>query len=187
MTTYMQAHEFLRPIPYHALTPGAIEAVEAMKVEGDARLAARVVDRLMSKVVTKHGNPRRPVDDYDGDAVTANARRLLARALDLGFTARLHDLGSACMVEGYRLAPKKVGFRAWWTRGSADGASWHEPWRYEVVPDKRAIGIDQKARTAKVGYRGAGTTTERLAIVATPWGKPINHTVLGRLLDEYDA
>lgn len=181
MAVYKEDHRFSVPIPAHALTPGALEGVEAMK-----RMALeRDIDRICAKIITKHGNP--PREAYDGDPVTANARKLLERALGIGFTARLHDLGDACMVEGYRLTPAKVGFRAWWTRGSADGASWHEPWRYEVQRDDRPIGIDQKARTGKVGYRGAGLGTEHLRIVATPWGKPINHTELGHRLDEYDA
>ena len=181
MTTYVYGHEFLRPPPYHTLTPGALEAVEVMKRLG----VARRLDREMDRIVIKHGNPKRV--PYDGDPVTRNARALLRRAEAAGFTARLHDLGDACMVEGYRLAPEKVGFRAWWTRGSADGASWHEPWRYEMQRDDRPIGIDQKARTGKVGYRGAGLGTEHLRIVGTPWGLPINHTELNARLALYDA
>ncbi|QDP45568.1 hypothetical protein SEA_FUZZBUSTER_84 [Microbacterium phage FuzzBuster] len=190
MSTYANAHEFARPVPYHALTPGALEAVEMMKRMG----ADRIVDKICAGIVTKHGNPRKVL--FAGDAVTTNARKLLARAEAAGFTARLHDLGDGCMVEGYRLEPEKVGFRAWWSMStsrtgvqsiSADGASWHEPWRYEMRRDDRPIGIDQKARTGKVGYRGAGLASEHMRIVATPWGLPINHTELDARLAPYDA
>lgn len=181
MTTYVYGHEFLRPPPAHTLTPGALEAVESVKRHG----MARRLDKEVARIVIAHGNPPRVA--YEGEAVTRNARALLRKAEAAGFTARLHDLGDGCMVEGYRLSPERVGFRAWWTRGQADGATWHEPWRYEMVEDTRPIGIDQKAKTGKVGYRGAGLGTQRLSIVATPWGKPLTYTQLNARLDDYDA
>jgi len=187
MSVYAKAHEFSRPVPFHALQPGALEAVQRMKEEGDTRLAARAVDRIMAKVHTKHGNPRRKDSGYEGVRVTPMARRMLAKAEAAGFTARVHELDRGCMVEGYRLEPEKVGFRAWWDEGSADGASWHEPWRYEMMRDDRPVGVNKTALVALAGKRAAGLGAEHLRIVGTPWGLPIDHTTLGKRLAEYDA
>lgn len=115
---------------------------------------------------------------YTPDPITAAARRLLADAEAAGFTAQLLSGEDWCVVEGHRLPAERVGFRAWWRRGKADGGTWHEPWRYELIEDTRVVAIDEKKRVGKVGYRSPGVGTQRLSIVGTPWGIPLGITAL---------
>lgn len=108
VTTYQFAHEFHRPVPYHALVPSSLAAVEAMQ----RVVASSRIDQVMASIVTEHGNPR--IDPFDGDVVAPFARLMLAKAEQAGFTAQLLELPRGCVVEGYRRradgAP--VAFRA---------------------------------------------------------------------------
>lgn len=166
--------EFAKPIPLHALTDGALEAVESMRRMGRDRL----LEREITRIVTKHGRPARP--RWQGEVVTANARRLLALAEASGFTAHLLTDDERCVVEGYRLAPEKVGFRASWLRGSAGGFAWCTPWRYELVEDTRPVEVNKLTRTGKEGTRSPGVGSERLAITGTPWGLSVSWAELQR-------
>lgn len=167
MATYIRGHEFVIPRPLHALTDGALQAVESMRLAG----LARTLEREVALIVTKHGAPA--ASQWVGDPVSRNARALLATALEAGWTAQLLVENDACTVEGYRLAPTKVGFRASWLRGSAHAFAWCSPWRYELIQDDRPIGKDAKALTGKVGYRSPGMGTTRLSLTGSPWGVKI--------------
>ena len=57
-------------------------------------------------------------------------------------------------------------------------ATWHEPWRYELIDDTRPIAIDARSHTGKVGYRSLGMGTQRMSITGTPWGIGIGITAL---------
>lgn len=180
MASYVEGLEFARPVPVHALTPGALAAVEAHRA-----MAARTrLDRLMAQVVTRVGRPA-PIP-YDGERVTASARSLAALGEAAGFTVRTHELVDGCMVEGLRRADR-VGWRAWWIAGKTDGASWHEPLRFEMVDDTREIAMDATARVGKKGYRSAGMGTRRLSQVASPHGVPVNVTELRKRIEGYHA
>jgi len=184
--TYQSSHGlFAMPIPLHAQTDAAREAVRSMQRMAHERQVQRMVGgwtdgrgEHRGGIVTKHGNP--PASVWEGDPVSRNARALLTLAEENGFTAHLLVAGDHCIVEGYRLEPDKLGFRAGWLRGSADVFVWCTPWRYEIISDERPIGIDQKARTGKVGYRGAGMGTTRLSIVGSPWGVKVTYVELQR-------
>jgi len=188
MATYRSSFGALAmPTPLHALTPAALAAVEAHRLMGLEKVLQREVHGWIDGrgdrrggIVTKHGNPKRSA--WEGEPVTANARRLLALAEASGFTAHLLVEVERCIVEGYRLAPRKEGFRATWVRGSATGGgfAWCTPWRYEEQDDDRPVGIDAKARTGKVGYRSPGVDRRHLRIVGSPWGLPVTWTELQR-------
>lgn len=192
MVTYQASHGAIAmPIPLHAQTDAARAAVEAHRLIGIEQRVQREVhgwedgrgDRR-GGIVTKHGNPKRST--WEGDPVTANARRLLASAEAAGFTAHLLVESERCIVEGYRLTPRKEGFRATWVRGSAAGGgfAWCEPWRYEIQDDDRPVGVDAVARVGKVGYRSPGVDRRHLRIVGSPWGLPIGYTELARRVRE---
>lgn len=188
MATYRSSFGHIAvPTPMHALTPGALAAVEAHRLMGLEKTLQREVHGWIDGrgdrrggIVTKHGNPK--PSGWVGDPVSRNARSLLNDAEAAGFTAHLLVEAERCIVEGYRLAPRKEGFRATWVRGSAAGGgfAWCTPWRYEEQDDDRPVGIDQKARTGKVGYRGAGLARRHLRIVGSPWGLPVTYAELLR-------
>jgi hypothetical protein len=188
MATYRSSFGALAiPTPAHALTPGAVAAVEAHRLIGLERSLQREVHGWIDGrgdrrggIVTKHGNPKR--SPWEGDPVTPNARRLLASAEAAGFTAHLIVEAERCIVEGYRLAPRREGFRATWVRGAASGGgfAWCEPWRYEIQDDDRPVGVDSVALVGKVGYRSPGVDRRHLRIVGSPWGLPIGYTELAR-------
>lgn len=163
--------EFAKPIPVHAQTPEALAAVEAHRRQG----IERRLQKDAATIVTDHGTP--PVRPYPGGVVTRNARALAARAKAAGFDVKVLEFPDSCRVEGLH-RDRRVGFTATWTRGRAGGASWHEPWRYGIVEDRRPVGVNAKTRTALAGKRGAGMGTTRLAILASPRGLPINHATL---------
>lgn len=181
MATYQRGHEFAMPIPLHAQTDAALEAVESMRLMG----RARTLERSVARIVTKHGNP--PPSRWEGEVVTRNARALLKLAEGAGFTAHLLVGEESCTVEGYRLAPEKVGFRAWWHRGSAGGFAWCTPWRYELVEDTREVAVNKLTRTGKEGYRSPGVGSSRLAITGTPWGLKVTWAELQRRVRAADA
>lgn len=174
---FLDAPEFARPIPVHAQTPGALAAVASVRRLGVETRLQRVLDAL----VTDHGRPR--VIPYEGDVVTRNARALVALAEAAGFETKLLAFPASCRVEGYN-ADRALGFRATWTRGRADGATWNTPWRYGIVEDRRPVGVNAKTRTALAGKRGAGMGTTRLAILGSPWGLAITHSELTSRLQE---
>lgn len=181
MTTYafrdargdviLLAPEFAKPYPVHAQQESSIAAVEAMRRYG----IERRLQKDAATIVTDHGRP--PVRPYPGDVVTRNARALAERAKAADFDVKVLEFPDSCRVEGLHRG-RRVGFTATWTRGRAGGASWHEPWRYGIVEDRRPIGVNAKTRTALAGKRAAGIGTTRLAILASPWGLPINHATL---------
>lgn len=186
MVTYQSSFGALAmPLPLHTLTPGAREAVEGHKALAAERRVHRMVHGWIDGrgvqqggLVTKHGRPRTEV--WEGDPVTRNARSLLALAEERGFTAQMLVVGAQCVVEGYRLQPERMGFRASWLKGSAGGFAWCAPWRYELVRDERPVGVDKIAHTGKVGYRSPGVDVEHLALVASPWGIKVSYTELVR-------
>lgn len=162
--------EFAKPIPVHAQTPEALEAVESVRRAGRA---ARL-QREVSALATDHGTPR--IRRYDG-GIPANARRLEKAARAAGFDVRVLDMIDGCRIEGHH-AQRRVGFRATWTEGKADGASWHAPWKYTLVNDERPVGVNKLTRTGLANKRPAGVGTTRLAIIASPRGIAITHTEL---------
>lgn len=200
------AHDLGMPTPVHALRESSLAAVESMRQAG----LARRVDRLMAKITRDVGRP--PADEvetwlvtpqrrwriggkmvtvitgapYAPDPITDAARRLMALAEEVGFEVKLLSGVSWCRVEGLR-REERCGFRATWTEGAADIATWHEPWRYELIEDTRTVAVDQKARVGKAGHRSPGVGVERLSIVASPWGVPIGVTALTARLKGYRA
>lgn len=173
--------EFAKPIPMHALTDGALQAVESMRVMG----VARRLEREIARIVTKHGAP--PPSTWEGDPVTRNARSLLALAETSGFVAHMLVDGEQCVVEGYRLEPEKVGFRATWRRGAASGFAWCTPWRYALIDDNRPVAFDSRTKVGKAGYRSPGMGTTRLSIVGSPWGLKVTYAELQRRVRAADA
>lgn len=168
--------EFSRPTPVHTLEPSALAAVESVRRLG----AEKRLDAEVARIVTKVGRPK--VIPYEGDPVTASARRLLALAEAAGFTAQLLTTHDSCTVEGHH--PDRVGFRALWVRGASKSATWHEPWRYEIIRDDRPIAVDSRTKTGKAGHRSPGMGRDRLSIAGTPWGIGIGVTELTKRLRE---
>lgn len=196
--------EFVKPIPAHAQTPGALMAVEAVRAAGKAKRWA-----LEEDYVTDHGVP--PVEPYErpeirrwttkkgkrksaptgvmlpADPVTAGARALLVLAEERGFVAQIIALADRCTVEGYDAAAG-VAFRAYWRRGSADGGSWHErAYRYTLVSDSRPVGVHKTAYVGLAGKRPAGVGTTRLSIIGSPMGIPCNITEITRRVKEHGS
>lgn len=167
------APEFEKPIPVHAQIAQAIREKEAAAAP---RVPTLVED--VDALVTDHGLPK-----YYRGPVPANARKLVALAEAAGFETKTLVHRTGCRVEGYN-ADRALGFRATWTRGRADGASWCTPWRYGIVEDRRPVGVNKLTRTALAGKRGAGMGTQRLAILGSPWGLSITHSELTSRLQE---
>lgn len=165
--------EFAKPAPAHTLTPGAEAAVESVRRLGHERRAERVI----SSLVTDVGNPH--VTPYDGP-VPAAAKRVGALAERHGFTITLHKTRAGVSLHGVNRV-RGVGFAAHWAYGKTTGGSWHEKReRYAVIEDARPIGIDEKARVGKKGFRSPGMGTQRLKLVASPRGIPCNITEIER-------
>lgn len=170
---FLSAPEFAMPIPVHAQIAQAIRAEEAAR-------APRVnVDAILEKLVTDHGTP--PM--YRG-GIPANARKLVALAESAGFETRVGEGRIGCRVEGYN-AGRALGFTATWERGRAKGATWHTPWRYGLVEDRRPFGVDARTKLSKAGHRHPrGASDTRLAILGSPWGLAITHSELTSRLQE---
>jgi hypothetical protein len=163
--------EFARPIPAHALTEGALEAVEAVRAAGRAKR----LDATVAGLVLEHGNPA-PVEPYEGDVVTPGARSLMALAAMQGFDVKLDELADRCVVSGIR---RDCGFSVEWLRGRASKATWHEPrLRYAMMRDTRPVGVSARDRVALAGNRGAGLGEYHLTIVASPHGVVVNLTTV---------
>lgn len=165
------APEFARPIPTHAQSAEAADAVEAVRREGRASR----LQRAAASLVTDHG--RAPIRSTGKDPVTANARKLAALAEANGFEVKILSDAGSCRVEGHH-AQRRQGFTASWVAGRATVASWHEPWRYAIVEDKRSVKVNALTRTALAGHRAAGVGTLRLALLGSPLGLPLTHTAL---------
>lgn len=166
--------EFGRPTPVHTLRAHV----------RDHELAMANLDRRVDAIVAEFGRVGDAVDAqaYDGEVETAGARRLLALARENGFTAQIIVSGDLCTVEGHH--PSRVGFRAYWTRGAADGGSWHAPWAYAMIHDERSVEMDAKAHVGKKGHRTTGQGPHRMSIVASPRGVASNVTEISRRIRE---
>lgn len=174
MASYVYGMEFGKPVPVHALRAHV----------HDHELAMANLGRRLDAQIASLGRIAEVVDAqaYDGEVETAGARRLLALAKDNGFTAQMLLSGDTCCVEGHH--PSRVGFRAWWTRGSADGGSWHAPWEYAMIHDEREVRMDKTAHVSLKGYRTTGQGPHRMTIVASPRGVASNVTEISRRIRE---
>lgn len=213
MPLYAQDHRIAMPIPAHAQTDGAREAVEVMISLG----VQRRIERELSSMVTNHGRP--PVEPYvkilmreeeyeDAyltkkgklkvvtrtrlvptgevevlDPVTAAAKRLLADADARGWRTNLITLTDRCAVEAVR---GTVAFRAVWVRGKAAGARWFErDYRYEYIDDPRPEPkVSAVSRLSLAKRRPVGVSKHHLKVVASPQGVPIAMTTLARRIKE---
>ena len=166
----VSAPEFAMPIPVHAQIAQAQRAHDAAGPQSVAELVA--------DLVTDHDLPR-----YYRGPVPRNARALVALAESAGFETKTLTHRTGHRVEGYN-AGRALGFTATWERGRAKGATWHTPWRYGVIEDRRPVGVNKTSRTGLAGKRAAGMGTTRLAILGSPWGLAITHSELTSRLQE---
>ena len=166
----VSAPEFAMPIPVHAQIAQAQRAHDAAGPQSVAELVA--------DLVTDHDLPR-----YYRGPVPRNARALVALAESAGFETKTLAHWTGHRVEGYN-AGRALGFTATWERGRAKGATWHTPWRYGVIEDRRPVGVNKTSRTGLAGKRAAGMGTTRLAILGSPWGLAITHSELTSRLQE---
>lgn len=180
MSTYRADHRLARPTPLHALRPGSLAAVERMRAAGSSHR----VDRAVAALVRSHPRPE-PVSGEAVGKVPAAAAGLASLAASRGFEVRTDHVGDLLVVSGLQAATR-VGFKASWRNGRTIGASWHEPWRYELVRDDRPVGVNANTRTGLAGKRPAGVGRERLRLVGTPWGQGLNVTALADRLMGYD-
>jgi hypothetical protein len=174
-------NEFGRPTPLHVLR--AREAERALLALPSS------IERRVDAQVAEFGRVTQIVAEvWHGEVVTAGAKRLQALADEAGFTTHIIERPEMCVVEGLlRLADTWCGFRARWVRGSADGGSWHAPWKYEMITDTRPFGLDETARIAKVGHRDPRTAhygDQRINLTACPGGMPMNVTEITRRVRE---
>ena len=163
------------PTPAHALTPAALEAVESMRRYGHERQRERAVALL----VTKHGHKR--AIPYDGPLVPAAARTTERKAKAAGFETTMHETAAGCSLHGVH-RKRGVGFAAHWHRGKTSGGTWHErreTWKLVDI-SSRPIGVDQRAKTTKVGCRHDANDKTRLVLTASPRGIPLGITEIER-------
>lgn len=179
---------FGKPPPPHTMTPEAEEARLAMRRLGEQRRLAAIGSSLVTergqhvepyaptRIVrtwrtTKSGKKKLESEELvPADVRPAAAIALEKRAAAAGWKTNLFTTPGdvRTVVEGVRGA---VAFRAVWLRGRAESGTWHErAWRYELVEDRRPVGVSKLTRVALAGKRGAGMGTTCLAIVASPWG-----------------
>lgn len=157
------------PVPLHALRASSVAAVEAHRALASAEWMERALARLVREPLGGDAEGE-AVEPYEGDVVTANARKLHAVAVAAGFTAQVLELADRCVVEGYRQRPRFVAFRASWVRGSAGRGTWHEPWRFEEVDDPRTVKVSESSRLARAKHRAAGVPPRHMRQTASPWG-----------------
>ena len=169
----VSAPEFAMPIPVHAQIA---QAQRALDVAGPSRVQS--VAEVVADLVTDHDLPR-----YYRGPVPRNARGLVALAESAGFETKTLAHRTGHRVEGYHAA-RALGFTATWERGRAKGATWHTPWRYGVIEDRRPVGVNKTSRTGLAGKRAAGMGTTRLAILGSPWGLALTHSELTNRLQE---
>lgn len=175
MPLYHGEPRLAKPAKQHTLTAAAEYARTAhrrhayLKANGGA-------------LVTDHGRP--PWVPFTGDVVPSAARTLQRLAESAGFDVRVHERRDGCTVEGLH-AGLRLGFRAHWTRGRTDGASWHEPLRFAMIEDHRTVETTPTfGNVAKAGHRAAGMDTRHLVQVSSPHGMPANITTLTAKLKE---
>lgn len=171
MALYSRAMDLglARPSPAHTLTPGAIEAVEAMRRHGYEKR----IDRAVSRLVTKHGHAR--LVPHSGKP-SAGYERVKALAEANGWTVTEYESPTGHALQGRK---GDLGFRAMWQWGRTAGASWHERTpRWSLVRDARPPGKNAKTRTGVKGKRPPGVGEIRLALLAAPWGLPLKITEL---------
>jgi len=148
-------------------TPGAIAAVDAMRDRG--RTAAEV------EIATLHGHPK-----AHGGRPPAALVRVKRLAEAAGFTVTVYESRTGHALQGRR---GDDGFRATWQWGKTTGATWHERTpRWTLVADTRPVGINTRDHVGLKGKRSPGMGTTRLALLAAPWGIPINITELEKRL-----
>ncbi|HEY3516104.1 MAG TPA: hypothetical protein VGL98_03585, partial [Gammaproteobacteria bacterium] len=107
--------EFARPIPAHAQTVGALEAVESVRAHGRAaRLDRRVADLVLDHGnapdaepwlvpeyrVTKKGKSKPTGRLVPGAVRTASAVKLAELAVEHGFDVRTIEQSDRCIVTG---------------------------------------------------------------------------------------
>lgn len=184
--------EFAKPIPVHAQTRAALQAVEAVRRHGVERRLERELDRLVTDVgnpgtepylvteyrVTRKGKRKPTGRLVPGEPVTRNARALLALAESKGLEAHIVTSGAHCLVEGISRAGG-YAFRATWRAGRATSATWHErEYRYGMMTDTRPEGVSATSRVALAGKRGAGLGRLHLTILASPLGVSLTQAAL---------
>jgi hypothetical protein len=148
------------------MTPGAIEAVERMRFEAWLR-------RL--SFVTVHGVPRGSTRDR-APKPPAGYARVKRIAEEHGWTVTEYTSRTGYALQGRR---GDLGFRAYWQWGKTTGASWHERTpRWTLVDDPRPIKMNTRDHVGLKGYRSEGMGRVRLALLADPYGLPINVTTL---------
>jgi hypothetical protein len=141
-------------------------------------------ERAVALLVTKHGHKR--AIPYDGPLVPAAARTTERKAKAAGFETTMHETAAGCSLHGVHRR-RGVGFAAHWHRGKTSGGTWHErreTWKLVDI-SSRPIGVDQRAKTTKVGCRHDANDRTRLVLTASPRGIPLGITelVLGQLHD----
>lgn len=176
----LMAHRVNLPSPAHTLTDGAEEARQSLRRLGrEARLRKR-----LSAVVTQHGNPGGI--PYAGALVNASARGLASLAGTCGFKVVTRETATGCVVAGLHVV-RRVGFRAYWSRGTVRGATWHsggrDHWTLIDITD-RPIGVDAVAKTTKAKHRHDEQDRTRLVLVESPRGVHINVTELRKRIKE---
>ena len=182
MAVYRSAMDLdlVKPIPAHALTEAAEEARQSIRRYGHRRR----LEAQVSALVTEVGNPR--AEPFDGDVVPAAAKRLEAKARAAGFQTVVVEQVAGCVVEGLD-RERKVGFRAFWERGKAAGATWHSGGRdrFVLVHDTRPVGVNRISRTGLAGKRPAGVGAVHLKLTETPRGIPVSVTELQQRIAEH--
>jgi len=168
MARYSRAMDLklAKPRRPDAMTTGAIEAVERMRFEAWLR-------RL--SFVTDHGVPRgstrdRPVKPPAGYV------RVKRIAEENGWTVSEYTSRTGHALQGRK---GDLGFRAFWQWGKTTGATWHEltP-RWTLVDDPRPIRMNTRDHVGLKGARSEGMGRVRLALLASPYGLPLNVTTL---------
>lgn len=157
------------PIPPHVFNAPPDNGVERFTYE-------RRVNRVIRSLVTEHGHKR--IEPYDGPPPAASAR--VARvARTAGFEVIERTTIEGHVVEGLH-NDRGVGFRAYWKRGKADGATWHVRGRdmYQLVDDPRPLGFSKVTRVGLVGKRSPGTPRVHLKLISSQRGMSINITEL---------
>lgn len=176
---YLSAPEFAMPIPVHAQTPEALDAVESVRRLGHARR----IEAVVSSLVTEHGQPP-PIEPYDGP-IPAGAKRLLALAESKGWKAHLFETAGRerAVVEGVL---QRRAFRAVWKHGRAESGTWHEQsFRYAYVDDPRPEPVqDPRTKLSKAKHRPVGVGKIHLAIVGSPVGMSVGVTGVERRVKE---
>lgn len=171
MALYSRAMDLGLAMPTRpdTLTPGAIEAVEAMRAAGRELIA----ERAISSLVTVHGHRRIVPHSGKPPAALVRVRNL---AESKGWTVKAYESPTGHALQGRR---GDLGFRAMWQWGKTAGCTWHEreP-RWTLIDDPRPVKMNTRDHVGLKGYRSEGMGRVRLHLLAAPWGLPINVTTL---------